>query len=487
MKVIVIGSGVAGLASAIRMAVRGYAVEVYESNAYPGGKLTEIRLGDYRFDAGPSLFTMPEYFEELFALAGRSFQEYCPYERLETITKYFYEDGTTIEAFREPKDFAVELEEKLGIPRETTLQHLANSAKIYDLTQDVFLNQSLHRLMNNSPVKLLKASSRLPQIDLFRTMHQANQKAFKNEKAVQLFNRYATYNGSNPYQAPATLNIIPHLEFNIGAFFPINGMHNLTESLVQLGRELGVVYHFNSRVDEILVEQNTAIGISVNGQKIKSDKVISAADIMLTYNYLLRHQKAPERILNQPKSTSAIIFYWGINKEFPELDLHNILFSNDYQAEFEAMTNKQTMHHDPTVYINISSKRNASDAPINKENWFILINAPNDSGQNWDKLIQETRKNTIRKINAVLQTNIEPLITEEDILDPRLIEKRTGSYAGALYGNASNNKMAAFWRHANYSNRIKNLYFGGGSVHPGGGIPLCMLSAKIIDELIHIN
>ncbi|MEZ5007952.1 MAG: 1-hydroxycarotenoid 3,4-desaturase CrtD [Chitinophagales bacterium] len=485
MKVLIIGSGVAGLASAIRMAARGYKVEVFEANAYPGGKLTEISLGDYRFDAGPSLFTMPEYFEELFQLAGKSFQDYCPYDRLDTVTKYFYEDGTVVEAFKEPKDFANELELKLNIPKQTTLDHLANSAKIYDLTQDVFLNHSLHSLMNNSPLKLLKASSRLPQIDIFRTMHQANEKAFKNDKAIQLFDRYATYNGSNPYQAPATLNIIPHLEFNIGAFFPKNGMHALTESMVKLGKELGVQYHFNSPVDEILVENNKAIGISVKGKNILGDKVISAADIMLTYRKLLKDQKAPEKILKQPKSTSAIIFYWGIKKEFPELDLHNILFSKNYKEEFEAISKNNRIYHDPTVYINISSKRQKSDAPNGKENWFILINAPNDNGQDWDQLISETRKHTIKKVNSILKTNIEPFIEEEDILEPRLIEQRTGSYAGALYGNASNNKMAAFWRHANYSSKIENLYFGGGSVHPGGGIPLCMLSAKIIDELIH--
>jgi phytoene dehydrogenase-like protein len=195
-------------------------------------------------------------------------------------------------------------------------------------------------------------------------------------------------------------------------------------------------------------------------------------------------EKQPDKLLNQPKSSSALIFYWGIRHQFEELGLHNIFFSRDYRQEFEQLFQGQTISGDPTVYINITSKHKPDDAPAGCENWFVMINAPKNDGQNWDALIEQTRTNVLQKLSRLLGKDIASLIECESILDPRSIESRTSSSQGALYGNSSNNRYAAFLRHANFSSKISNLYFCGGSVHPGGGIPLCLLSAKITAELV---
>jgi phytoene desaturase len=468
------------------MAARGYEVDVYESNTYVGGKLAQIEAGGYRFDAGPSLFTMPQYFEELFRLAGRNFQDYCPYHRLDVITHYFYPDGSRLHAHSDPEKFAREAEERLGVPARKVTKHLQQSKKLYDLTHNIFLNKSLHSVKQQSAREVLKAGRYFRSLDLFRTMHQANRSRFNgNDKMVQLFDRFATYNGSDPYQAAATLNIIPHLEHNIGAFFPKGGMYSLTRSMRRLAEELGVRFHLGQKVEAISTEHKRATGIRVNGRQVEADKVICNVDIMFAYRKLLQGHKAPEQILNQPRSSSALIFYWGIRRKFPELGLHNILFSRDYRKEFKAIFRQKTILDDPTVYINITSKYSPDDAPEGHENWFVMINVPNDEGQDWDRMIPAARSAVIRKISEMLGTEIEPLIEAEDVLEPRTIESRTGSFRGALYGSASNNRMAAFLRHSNFSRKISNLYFCGGSVHPGGGIPLCMLSAKIVDDLMH--
>lgn len=482
----IIGAGVAGLASAIRMAARGHAVEVFEANAFPGGKLTTIRAGEYRFDAGPSLFTMPQYFEELFALAGRDFKEYCPYERLEAITHYFYPDGRRLKAWADPQRFAAEVEEHLGVPAEKVTAHLGQSQRLFELTHNIFLAKSLHSIKQQSAKELLRAGLYFRSLDLFRTMHAANERRFPDSaQAVQLFDRFATYNGSDPYQAPATLNVIPHLEHGIGAFFPQGGMQALTDALYQLGRELGVRYHFNARVDRIAVEAGRVTGIETGGRILKADRVICNSDVVPAYRHLLKDLPAPESTLEQPRSSSALIFYWGVRREFPELGLHNIFFSRDYQREFREIFRDGTAPDDPTVYVNISSKYAREDAPPGCENWFVLVNMPNDTGQDWEALTDNTRRAVLAKLGRMLGTDIAPLIEAEEVLDPPGIAQRTGSFRGALYGSSSNNRMAAFLRHANFSNRIKGLYFCGGSVHPGGGIPLCMLSARIVDELMH--
>ncbi|MGN6640425.1 MAG: 1-hydroxycarotenoid 3,4-desaturase CrtD [Mucilaginibacter sp.] len=484
-KALIIGAGIAGIAAAIRLAVKGYEVEVFEANAYPGGKLSEIRQNEYRFDAGPSLLTMPQYIDELFTLAGRDTQEYFKYQKLDIVCKYFYDDGTVLNAYADEQRFVNELASATGEPAENIVRCIENSANIYNITHKVFLERPLQGLKNYLNTEALNALFRLPQIDTNRSMHMANESFFKNKRLVQFFDRYATYNGSHPYRAPATLNVIPYLEQHFGAYFPEGGMYNIVKSLVKLAEELGVKFHYNSPVQEIILDKKRVNGIKVNNEIINGDVVISNIDVWFTYKKLLTGSAGlyPKKTLNQERSSSALIFYWGIKKQFPQLDLHNIFFSKDYKTEFEHIWQHHSIYHDPTVYLNISSKYKADDAPESCENWFVMINVPSNQGQDWDGLITEARQNILQKLSAVLNENIAELIESESILDPRSIESKTSSYQGSIYGTSSNSRFAAFLRHANRSSKIGNLYFCGGSVHPGGGIPLCLLSAKIVSSL----
>lgn len=481
----IIGSGVGGLAAAIRLAHAGYAVSVFEKNAYPGGKLSEMRLGSYRFDKGPSLFTMPQLIEELRILTN--YKEPFAYTKLKTLTNYFFEDGTEVTAKESINDFAKELNQKLGEEEKNVKTHLEKSAFYYQTTSDLFLNQSLHQFKNFINFKTLKGIFRAPKLNLLKTMHQQNASTFKNNKTVQIFDRYATYNGSSPYKAPALLNIIPHLEFGMGAFLPEKGMHQITEYLYKMALNFGVDFKFNTSIKEIVIESQKAIGVKTETGLFLSDYTISDADINLVYTKLLPETYKPKRLLKQEKSSSAFVFYFGIKKEFPQLGLHNILFSENYEEEFSHLFESQNPYHDPTIYINITSKFCEKDAPKDCENWFVMINVPHNKSQQTIKYAEELRKNVIAKINRMLKINLEELIEYERTLDPLGIEIETSSFGGSLYGNSSNSKWSAFFRHPNYSTKIKNLYFVGGSVHPGGGIPLCLLSAKIVSKMIQEN
>jgi phytoene desaturase len=483
-KAIIIGAGIAGIATAIRLAVKGHQVEVFETSDRAGGKLSEIRLESFRFDAGPSLFTMPQYVDELFQLAGKDPKKYFQYEKLDNICNYFYEDGTRIHAFADPNLFSEEIANKTNDSASSVLDFLKKSAEIYEITNPVFLQRSLHKLRSYLNFGTLKSLFRFPKIDAFRSMNLANEARFKDSKTVRLFNRYATYNGSNPYEAPATLNIIPHFEQHFGAFFPVGGMYAIVTSLTKLAIDLGVKFYFNSYVDTIQIENNKVRGVSCGGQIYHADMIISNMDVWYTYTLLLKDFKVPARLKNQERSSSALIFYWGINERFPNMDLHNIFFTEDYQEEFKQIWEEKTISSDPTIYVHISSKNNQQDAPEGSENWFTMINVPSNTGQDWDELIRISRKNIIDKLSRNLGKDISQLITCEFVLDPRGIDKKTFSYQGSLYGSSSNSQFSAFLRHANFSSAIKDLYFAGGSVHPGGGIPLALLSAKIVDGLI---
>ena len=483
----IVGSGIGGIAFAIRMACLGQQVHVFEANAYPGGKLAEITLHGYRFDAGPSLFTLPQLVDELFTLAGKNPRDYYQYERLPEICRYFWEDGTRLHTHQDPDKTAAEIAEVLGESAQNVRTYIAHAGTKYNIVSDLFLDNSLHKLSTWTGKKALTGYANLHRLGLFDTMHNSHRKRFKNPKTVQLFDRYATYNGSDPYQTPATLSIIPHLEYNLGAYFPAGGMIEIPRSLTRLAQELGVEFHLEEPVTEIRCTASQVTGIKTSKGNYDFDFVASNADIRPTYERLLTKLPKPKKLLNQPKSSSGIIFYWGVNRIFDELGVHNIFFSDHYQREFEAIFSGQTMDEDPTAYVHISSKVATEDAPAGCENWFVLMNAPANSGQDWDQLVAATRKNVIDKVSRILGVYFEKHIVSEDYLDPRRIETRTSSSGGALYGNASNNKFAAFLRHPNYRPAIKNLYWIGGSVHPGGGIPLCLSSAKIAAKLFQEN
>ncbi len=482
-KVNIIGSGVGGLAAAIRLANAGYEVSVFEKNAYPGGKLSEFSKNGYRFDKGPSLFTMPQLVDELTNLNVK--QNAFRYIALDVVTHYFYEDGTFLKAYSDKQRFAEEVARVLGEDKSTLLRHLSKSAFYYETTADLFLHQSLHQLKNFFNLKTLKGILKAPRLGLNKTMHQSNSQVFRNQKTIQLFNRYATYNGSSPYKAPALLNIIHHLEFGMGAYLPEKGMHQITEHLLKLAEDAGVKFHFQYEVSKVMLEGNKVKGIEAGGKVFESDIVVSDADIHVLYRKLLPPLFAPEKLLKQEKSSSAFVFYWGIKKSFPELHLHNILFSNNYEEEFRCLFEEEEPYNDPTIYINITSKFVPYDAPPNCENWFVMVNVPHHPEGRELTYASELRAAVVKKINCTLKTDIEKFIEVEEKLDPVDIERQTSSFGGSLYGNASNNKFAAFLRHANYSSKVKGLYLVGGSVHPGGGIPLCLLSAKIASGLIH--
>jgi len=483
-KCVVIGAGVAGLATAIRLSQQNYAVTVFEANAYPGGKLSAFTLGGYRFDAGPSLFTMPHFVDELFSLCGEEPSAHFNYIKKEEACRYFWEDGTALVAHSKTDAFATEVETKLGVPKKTLLAYLAKAKKKYDLTEKLFLQQSLHRWSTYFSLDTLKALWNIQSMEIGKSLDQINREQLQEPHLVQLFNRFATYNGSSPYQTPGIMSLIQHLESHYGTFLPLGGMEQISQSLYRLAQRQGVQFHFDQKVDEILLADKKAVGVRVGTTKHAADCVVSNMDVFPTYKHLLPTQKMPKNVAREERSSSAVIFYWGIKKTFPQLDLHNIFFSDDYPAEFRAIFETKELYDDPTVYVNITSKNEKKDAPEGSENWFVMINAPADHGQDWDALTDKLREKVLAKLSRQLGVELSAYIEEETVMRPPEIQAKTQSHLGALYGSSSNNKMAAFLRHPNFSKKIGRLFFCGGSVHPGGGIPLCLLSAKIVSEQI---
>lgn len=486
-KAVVIGAGIGGIAIALRLKALKYQVTVIEKNSKPGGKLDEFNWKGFRWDMGPSLLTLPHMVDELFQIFQTNPTGKFEYNKLDIVCKYFFSDGLILNGFNSKDKFAGEVENKTGIKKEIIYKYLKRSETIYKFTAPVFIFNTFHKFNRERIKNGLKALVNFYKLQAFSTMHRNNRKQLKDPHLVQLFDRFATYNGSNPYKAPATLNVIPYLEHCLGAYFPKNGMYSIVDSLVTLANDAGIEFRLSERVLNIMHAKGKVESVKTNMAEYSADVVVSDSDIVPLYKLFKPKFDIPLKYMKHERSSSALIFYWAMNKTFKQLDLHNIFFSQNYESEFKHLFETKDFFPDPTIYVFISSKLVKNDAPEGKENWFVMINAPANSGQNWDEFINKARNSIIDKLNRTLNCEIREQIIHEEILDPRQIEGKTSSYQGSLYGASSNNKWSAFQRHANFTNKLRGMYFVGGSVHPGGGIPLCLSSAKIVSELICVE
>jgi phytoene desaturase len=248
--------------------------------------------------------------------------------------------------------------------------------------------------------------------------------------------------------------------------------------------QIGIAFHFNSKVEQILTKNKTIQGVQVNGATVQCDKVVSNQDVQATYEDLLNDKSMPGFYRKREASSSALIFYWGVKGQFPSMQSHNILFTDQYHQEFQNLFQHQKVAEDPTVYIYISAKENPDDAPEGFENWYVMVNAPSNINMPWQTYAQKIKKSVLAKIKRQLNIDLEPLITFEASWNPAIIQQKSLSATGALYGTSSNTPLSAFLRFPNKAPGIEGLYLAGGTVHPGGGIPLCIYSAKLVTDLI---
>jgi phytoene desaturase len=485
-KVIVIGAGLGGLATASLLASKGFDVSVYEKNATAGGKMQEIRAESYRFDTGPSLFTMPFLLEKLFEECGETLEEYLSWSELEPLCRYFYNDGVIFDNFTGRN--ATQEQIKGFAPADAAAygQFLDHAEQLYNKTADAFLFNPLYSL---SDIKNLKLTDFLG-IDAFSTVSEKVDKRFQSDHLRKFFKRFTTYNGSSPYLAPATLNVIPHVELNQGGYYVKGGLYRIAEAFQRLGENKGVQFHFNKPVKSIVCEGNRTTGILLeSGNMIPCDLLVANSDATDTILNLL-----PEKAVSKPQkkkqekvepSCSGFVMLLGCNRKWDRLRHHNIFFSSDYRREFRDIFESGVMPEDPTIYVANTSFTDPDHAPPGGSNLFVLVNAPYLSGhQNWDETEHSYSKFLIRELEKRGLEGLSHSVQYSETITPKHFLERYGSNRGSIYGTSSNSRFAAFLRPRNKFRGLANLYMVGGSTHPGGGIPLVVQSAFNAVELL---
>lgn len=472
-RILVIGAGLGGLAAAIRLARQGHAVEVWEKNDGPGGKLKELRLSDFRWDTGPSLLTMPRVLRDLFAAADERMEDHLELARLDSACRYFWTDGTVID------------EDAAFWARPEIAKFLEYARGIYELSGEAYLNHPPSEFWRAFTPRNLAKLRHLGKVATTRTLAAEVERRISDSHERQIFLRFATYNGSSPYRTPATFNIIPYVEAEFGAWYVRGGMVKIAAALGALAQRCGVMFRFNTTATGWNGREATAN----NGSRTKADALICNADVLTartTFLSGITSEAAQKQLLRPPISTSGYILFLGVRGRDPRLGHHNIFFSDHYRDEFADIHEKKINPAEPTIYISISTRSDPNHAPPGHDNYFVLVNMPaRDPEKPWtEDEARGYRDLVLRRLERFGFDDLAERIVAEKIFTPSDFAARDLAYHGALYGWASHSIGTSLFRPPLRASGVGNVYFAGGTTHPGGGIPLVLLSGKMVAEMI---
>lgn len=484
---LVIGAGIGGLVAAIELAAAGRSVTVLEATAAAGGKLREVTVGTSALDAGPTVFTMPDVFERLFERAGTRLADELTLERADVLARHFWRDGSCLDLYADSARSAAAIERFAGTTQARLYRAFCRQARLaYDT-----LDQSFMRAPEPSPQSLAAANGIRGMLDLYRIKPFARLwsvlgEYFPDPRLRQLFGRYATYTGSDPFQATATLILIAHVEL-AGVWQIQGGMYRLAEALERTARRLGVVFHYHTTVAAIVTEQARARGVVLaDGQRLPARQIICNADAraLATGQFGADAAQAVSNSLSRQSSLSGLACLLHAQPEGVTLTHHNVFFSDDYAREFTDIFRHHQYPTQPTVYV-CAQDRRANDikasvdrgANDGKERLFCLANAPStqqlvDNPSDVDAYRQRVFDQMAAcGLSLDLSTAVMQTTTPHDFA--RLFP---GSY-GALYGQAAHGWRAPFQRPTARST-LAGLYLAGGSIHPGAGLPMAALSGQ---------
>jgi phytoene desaturase len=474
-RVVIVGGGVGGLATAIRLQAVGHHVVLFERNTVVGGKLATHVQDGYAFDLGPSLITWPEAFDDVFRAGSTTLREQLELVRLDPQFTYRWSDGSSLVVPDGDEERVAAFEAFSPGAGDQWRAFDARGRRIWDVATRTFFAGPMANPW--ALAKRLRSPFDLTAIDPFRTLHRSAESFFDDPRLVQWADRYATYSGSSPFAAPATLACIPHIEARFGCWYPMGGLDELRTSLGWVASQVGVEVRTGTEVVSIEAGERVSGVVTAAGTHEPADIVVANADAEHLYADLLPDAGELKLVRRAERSTSGFVLCLGVRGLTPRLTHHNVWFSDDYRAEYDQLAAGR-LADDPTIYACVSSVTDRSQAPDGCENWFLLVNTPPgvpiDADAYGDVVLERLAAHGVD-----LRSRIQFRCT----MTPADIERRYRAPGGAIYGSSSNGMRAAFVRPTNRGSK-PGLYLVGGSSHPGGGLPLVLTSARIVSEMI---
>lgn len=476
-KVIVIGSGLGGLSAAISLAQEGYDVTIHEKNPKIGGKLNVLKEQGYTFDLGPSILTLPHIFERLFERSGKKMSDYIPIRALRPHWRNFFEDGKVVDLYPEPDLMAAEAR-KVGEDPANVERFLKYSSDLYDLVNAGYFEKGLD---NSKQFREFYGLGNFLKFDLFRTMHGGVAKYLKTRHMRDIFDYFIKYVGSSAYHCPAFMNCMPTIQYRYDLWYVDGGLYHIALGLQKLMDELGIRVHLNSEVKEVRKEGDRVTGLVANGEFHPADIIVSNMEVIPAYANLLAEDDAFMKSLEKYEpSCSGLVLELGLDRKYPQLAHHNFFFSDHQREHFHTVFRKRQLPPDPTIYLVAASRTDPTVAPEGCDCLKILPHIPHIDDEH--PLTREDymvfKERVLDKLERMGLTDLRKHVVFEHCWTPIDIREQYNSNKGSIYGVVSDRFKNLAFKAPKQSTKYPNLFFVGGSVNPGGGMPMVILCGQ---------
>jgi phytoene desaturase len=480
---VIVGAGIGGIATAARLARSGYDVTVLEKNAAPGGRCSQIVRDGHRFDIGPTLLLMPEVFAEAYASLGERMEDHLDLRRLDPTYRIHFDDGTKLALSADMNAMQSQLEAIEPGSFGGLLRYMVEGHEHYHVSLERFVGRNFYSYLDYFSPQNLPLLFKLKAL----VKHYDNVgNYFHDPRLKAAFTFQNMYLGLSPYDAPATYSLLQYTELSDGVWFPMGGMYRIIESLVTIAKKNGVRFVYNAPVKRIEVEGQRATAVILqNGARYEADVIVANADLPYVYDNLLPDKAEADRLDRMKYTCSAIMFYWGVDRTCPELGMHNVFLSGDYRASFDRIFKENTLPDQPSFYVHAPTRVDPSAAPANEDTLMVLVpsgHLDERAAQDWSALQERARSSVLERLSALGVTDLEKHLKFEIAYTPRNWMNRYNLAKGAAFGLSHNFRQVGYLRPHNRHSQYRNLYFTGSSTHPGSGLPMALLSARLTVE-----
>lgn len=494
---LVIGAGIGGIATAARLAKNGYDVTVLEKESTAGGRCNQIVQKGHRFDIGPTLFLMPEIWQETFAALGEKMSDHLELRRIDPTYKVHFDDGLQLALTSNLGEMQTQLENVEKTAFSGFLNYIAEGNRHYKMSVEKFVGRNFYSIFEYFSLGNLPLLFQLKALK----KHYANaSRFFKDDRLKAAFTFQNMYLGLSPYDAPATYSLLQYTELAEGVWYPIGGMYAGIQALVKIAENLGVKFIYNAPVKKINAGKSRNarwFGIRAwmvesveleDGREFKADIVVGNADLPYIYKELLPKNNEAKKLDQKLYTCSTIMFYWGVDKEYPQIGHHNVFLGGDYKASFDQIFEDHTLPDVPSFYVHAPARTDPAAAPKGQDTLYVLVpvgHLDERSEQDWEALVNRARETVFARLAKEMGvTDLREHIKFEIVYQPRVWKERFNLAKGAAFGLSHNFWQVGYLRPQNRHKKYQNLYFTGASTHPGTGLPIVLLSARLTTERI---
>jgi len=478
--ILIIGAGLGGIAAAAHLAQRGLHVTVLEKNSRPGGRCDHFSRDGHHFDTGPTLFIMPHVYEDEFAALESSLHEMLDLQRVDPTYRLVFDDGSQLALTSDLKAMQDQLEAMEPGSFQGFLRYVDEGHRHYHQAMQHLVNRdfrSAGEFFNPRNLPLLFSLKPLSR-------HYSHMATYFDEPRLKsAFTFQDVYMGLSPFEAPATFSMMPYTELAHGVWYPKGGMYRVVEALMEIARQAGVEFVFNTAVKQIELNGKRAKGVILeNGGRLEADAVLANADLPYVYQNLLPPGEQAEQLARKRYSCSVISFFWGVDRPYEALGPHTLFLADDYRANFDEIIRDLTIPANPSLYIHAPARLDPAMAPAGEDTLIAIIpvgHMKEHEDQDWKALIKRARQAVFRRLETLGISDLEAHIKFETCFTPLSWHKRYNLVKGSTHGLCHNLMQLGYFRPGNRHPGYHNLYFVGASTRPGTGMPTALISARL--------